>query len=218
MKHEDHQLEDVRIESPCSASWEGMRGGNRKRHCDSCNLHVHNFSALSLAEGKQLLQGQSLESRLCVRMEFHEDGRCVTADDPLPTAELKQGPTKFATTALALGASLLAACTGHRIPKEKPHVQTAPAVNEAPVECLPLRSVLGDVVVVQPTSFATDSIENWKGPEVLGRVGSASAAGGSQDGQADNKPEPAQAPATDSSKVERSRVIMGSPGPKKSKG
>lgn len=61
-------LEQVRIQSPCTEDWSRMAGGNEKRFCDKCQLHVHNLSAMPSEEAAQLLAHRT--GRLCIRYEI----------------------------------------------------------------------------------------------------------------------------------------------------
>jgi hypothetical protein len=59
------RIEEVRIENPCDADWEGMHGDARSRFCDSCAKSVHHLSAMTRREAESLLEGRA--SSLCVR-------------------------------------------------------------------------------------------------------------------------------------------------------
>ena len=43
-------LDQVRVASPCSASWDEMLGDERVRFCTSCEKNVFNLSAMSREE------------------------------------------------------------------------------------------------------------------------------------------------------------------------
>src|SRR5215210_3140703 len=58
-------LQEIRVASPCEASWEQMQGDERSRFCDHCQLHVYNLSAMSAPDAAALVQEK--EGRLCVR-------------------------------------------------------------------------------------------------------------------------------------------------------
>lgn len=45
----------VRIGQPCPMKWEELKGDGRRRYCESCELHVHDLSAMSRGERKALL-------------------------------------------------------------------------------------------------------------------------------------------------------------------
>ena len=71
-------LQDVRIASPCTASWDAMQGNEQVRFCDQCQLHVHNLSAMSPPQAAALVQ--EAEGRLCVRYHARPDGTMLTED------------------------------------------------------------------------------------------------------------------------------------------
>ncbi len=64
--------EDIpRIAHPCPKSWFNMEGGHDKRHCESCNLYVHNFTEASEASRKKL---QESGERVCAAYYLNWDG------------------------------------------------------------------------------------------------------------------------------------------------
>ena len=73
-------LNNLRIASPCPATWGAMRGDDRVRFCDSCSKHVFNLSDLTANEAVALIQ-QS-EGHSCVRLYRRKDGTVLTADCP----------------------------------------------------------------------------------------------------------------------------------------
>jgi hypothetical protein len=74
-------LRNLRIASPCSASWEEMRGDDRARYCEHCRLNVYNLSAMSAHEAAELVR--ETEGRLCVRWYWRADGTVLTTDCPV---------------------------------------------------------------------------------------------------------------------------------------
>jgi hypothetical protein len=75
-------LEDLRIASPCSASWEEMSGDDRVRHCAHCDKDVYDVAGLTRSEALALLHEREGAS-LCLRMYRRADGTVLTADCPL---------------------------------------------------------------------------------------------------------------------------------------
>ena len=73
-------LEDVRVASPCSASWDAMIGDERVRFCAQCQKNVYDLSALAREEAEQLLAAH--EGTLCVRLYRRADGTVLTTDCP----------------------------------------------------------------------------------------------------------------------------------------
>lgn len=72
-------LNDLRIASPCKASWAAMRGNDRVRFCDACSKHVYNISALTEAEARSLVE----DGPVCVRLYRRWDGTVLTGDCPV---------------------------------------------------------------------------------------------------------------------------------------
>ena len=73
-------LDNLRISSPCPASWEEMLGDDRVRFCGDCQLNVYNLSAMSRSEAEDLVRQR--EARLCVRFYRRVDGTMITQDCP----------------------------------------------------------------------------------------------------------------------------------------
>ena len=73
-------LNDLRIASPCPASWHSMWGDDRVRFCDSCSKSVYNLSDLTAAKATALIRES--EGHLCVRLYRRADGTVLTADCP----------------------------------------------------------------------------------------------------------------------------------------
>ena len=44
-----------KLSNPCSQDWSAMRGDEKRRFCDQCQLHVHNLSAMTKDERMELL-------------------------------------------------------------------------------------------------------------------------------------------------------------------
>src|SRR5439155_4133847 len=100
-------LDVIRVEKPCPASWEKMRGDERVRFCEECSLHVYNLSALTREAAEALVA--SREGRLCVRYFQRADGTVITEDcgGGLRQA-MKRGRILAATTAAFLLSAVLA--------------------------------------------------------------------------------------------------------------
>ena len=74
-------IDQVEISSPCSVSWDEMRGAGedgRVRFCGQCRQNVYNVEALSRLEAHRLIAAR--EGRVCVRILRRPDGTVVTAD------------------------------------------------------------------------------------------------------------------------------------------
>lgn len=74
-------LQEIRIASPCEASWEAMQGDERARFCGQCQKHVYNLSAMSAPDAAALVREK--EGRLCVRYFARPDGTMLAEDCPV---------------------------------------------------------------------------------------------------------------------------------------
>jgi hypothetical protein len=74
-------LSNVKVASPCAASWDQMTGDDRARLCSLCQKHVYNLSALTTDEIMALIGDK--EGKLCGRFYRRSDGSMLTADCPV---------------------------------------------------------------------------------------------------------------------------------------
>jgi hypothetical protein len=110
------RVDDLRIASPCSASWDDMVGDDKRRFCDECGHSVYNASALTRAELDVLLGSHAYQ--LCLRMYRREDGTVMTADCPVGKrrVRLKQ-VAKVACGSVLAGVAV--AMAAHELQKPK---------------------------------------------------------------------------------------------------
>src|SRR5262245_16139304 len=71
-------LENLRIASPCSQSWEEMSGDERVRFCGACRKNVYDLSSLTREQAEALVLAR--EGQVCVRFYRRADGTVLTAD------------------------------------------------------------------------------------------------------------------------------------------
>jgi hypothetical protein len=103
-RHSLPVLENLRIASPCSASWDRMTGDERVRFCGDCRKNVYNLSAMTRQQAEQLLREN--EGGLCVRFYQRKDGTVMTTDCPVGVR--KRRVRRIAITAAGVGAALAA--------------------------------------------------------------------------------------------------------------
>jgi hypothetical protein len=80
MGHEN-PLTNLRIAKPCTADWGAMKGDERVRQCELCQLNVYNITAMTRDEAVELIQ--KTEGRLCIRFYQRKDGTVLTANCPV---------------------------------------------------------------------------------------------------------------------------------------
>ena len=88
------QLGSLRIAAPCTASWEGMAGDERVRHCTLCSLNVYNFAEMTRDEVRELLL--RTEGRVCARLYRRADGTVLTRDCPTGLRAIRQRASRVA--------------------------------------------------------------------------------------------------------------------------
>jgi hypothetical protein len=75
-------LDNIRVATPCEASWDAMRGNGRVRLCTKCSKKVFNLSAMSRADAEVLVRKHA-GAGLCVRFYRRLDGTVMTNDCPV---------------------------------------------------------------------------------------------------------------------------------------
>jgi hypothetical protein len=120
MPNAQDQLGSLRIAAPCQASWEGMAGDERVRHCTLCSLNVYNFAEMTRDEVRELLV--RTEGRVCARLYRRADGTVLTRDCPAGLRALRRRASRAAAALLAALFSLPALAFGGKTCK-KPRLE-----------------------------------------------------------------------------------------------
>ncbi len=153
----------IRVGSPCNARWEDMRGDDRIRFCDQCQLNVYNFSELSPGEIESLVANK--EGRLCARLYRRVDGTLLTKDCPVGLRAVRLRVSKRVAAVFAAVAAFTSATVGQQRPERKTPPQEAgvkvkvskdPAAPQVvgTVKDLAGAPVAGAEVLVEATGFA----------------------------------------------------------------
>lgn len=93
-------LDDIKIASPCTASWDAMKGSDTVRFCGECKLNVYNISNMKAADAAALVG--NAEGRLCVRLYQRKDGTVMTRDCPVGFRAAVKRATRAAGAALTM--------------------------------------------------------------------------------------------------------------------
>ena len=110
-------LEDIRIASPCNASWDAMTGDDRVRFCGSCQKNVFNLSNMSRDDAEALIE--KTEGRVCVRFYRRRDGTVLTQDCPVGLRAVRRRLALIGA-GLAAGLGVIAAFLGLRRGDDRP--------------------------------------------------------------------------------------------------
>jgi hypothetical protein len=155
-------LDDVRIASPCKASWDDMVGDDRVRFCGQCAKNVYNLSALSRDAAEALLRAADARQAdsgegVCVRLYRRADGTVLTADCPDGVRRKKRRLALFGAVGaglMAAGAAATASTVRRPMPVDvavaSPTV-AGPAETSIPVTPVPF-PIMGDVAMPPPTT------------------------------------------------------------------
>jgi hypothetical protein len=92
-------LRQVRVASPCKASWDEMKGDDQVRFCGRCEKNVYDLSALNADQAEALLAERN--ESMCVRFYRRNDGTILTSD--CPVGKRKRFWRRAATSAVAAG-------------------------------------------------------------------------------------------------------------------
>jgi hypothetical protein len=118
-------LDDIRIASPCDASWDEMTGDDRVRFCGSCQKNIYNLSAMTRDEAETLLAER--EGSICVRLYQRADGTAIITDCPEGVRRRRRRAAFAMAGAGAMAASAAFAVAAMRKP-EAPSLPTPIAV------------------------------------------------------------------------------------------
>jgi hypothetical protein len=81
MTAQPFNLDQIKLASPCNASWNDMEGDDRTRFCEQCSKHVYNLSGMTREEAVNLIHDRS--GSVCVRFLRRADGTILNEDCPI---------------------------------------------------------------------------------------------------------------------------------------
>ena len=81
-------LDVIAIASPCTASWDAMRGDDRVRFCGHCRQHVYNLSHMTRSEAEQFVKDRA--GNVCAMFYRRFDGTLLTNDCPIGWKKLRR--------------------------------------------------------------------------------------------------------------------------------
>ncbi len=145
-------LHRIDIATPCTASWDEMRGDDRVRHCNDCNKNVFNLSAMPEAEAADLL-AENHSGELCVRFYRRTDGTLMTSDcGTSQRAQVRQAWRKLPGVAgMAVLALSAAACSaGEAVPVAMPLMGAPPATPQVQNEVKPVKPLVEQAAKAVP--------------------------------------------------------------------
>ena len=104
---------DPQIATKCPKAWVNMVGDSKRRFCDDCKLHVHNFSELNEESRRKLTAS---DERVCVRYYLAPDGSFFSIEELTPLrkalVKLRIDFAEFLLNALISFLTFLRRCRG----------------------------------------------------------------------------------------------------------
>lgn len=94
-------VDSLAIDMPCPIPWSHMKGDDKIRHCEVCDLKVHNLSAMTEDEIGEFLEANA-GVRVCINMFKRPDGTIVTDRCPAGLRELRNRAKKLYRAAAGL--------------------------------------------------------------------------------------------------------------------
>lgn len=149
-------LDSIKIESPCTESWEEMTGDDRRRHCEICNHSVESISEMTRAEAAKLVEKKG-ENRLCLRYRVTPFGDIIFKPETSPLTFVWQRVSLLVATIMTifgLSSPLSAECnnesnTESTSQKERTMLGRMPVREATPTPTDKPRARMGKVTIIQ---------------------------------------------------------------------
>lgn len=97
----------LEFEYKCDKEWDDMKGGSRRRHCDSCDKHVHHISHMTKDEALKFLRDRQYE--VCVDFFCDADGHAIFREKERKLGMQTEGLKQLVASAVAVIPLALAA-------------------------------------------------------------------------------------------------------------
>jgi len=176
----------LQVNTPCDADWDAMTGDERKRFCDHCSKHVHDLSALTEPEARELLS----KPGICGRYRVRPDGHVRFRGQRLTAAALVLSAVFASAPAIAGGKAapgsegdwsdwIVEWLVGGEEPAMLGEIEPLPPEAQIPevqipeVEppdprqaVVPEEVIMGDIVSISPPAYETRTVEN-RSPDAL---------------------------------------------------
>ncbi len=136
-------LDNIRVASPCSASWAAMSGDDRVRACADCKKNVYNLSEMTRDEAEALIIAH--EGRLCVRYFQRADGTILLKDCMIGVRRRRRRRIVAAGIAASIAGSIFGARALAKEPAD--HAVLGNIVARPPVHDPDVRPIGGAVAV-----------------------------------------------------------------------
>ena len=99
-------LDQIKIDSPCTADWDAMIGNDRVRFCSHCSLSVHHLDRITRKQALRLITRS--RGRLCLRYLAGPDGRPATKSSS-PLYRIMRSTSRMAAGAFGISLTVASA-------------------------------------------------------------------------------------------------------------
>jgi hypothetical protein len=147
-------LDQTKVASPCSASWERMTGDDRVRFCGECSKNVYNLSAMTREEAEALINANRA-GELCIRLYTRQDGTVLTADCPVGVTRKRRRQLAIAVAASGGFMAALAASVSATVVRPTMGAMAPPPRAYAPPPPEPMALTRVTVVANPPDAILT---------------------------------------------------------------
>lgn len=149
-------LEQIRIASPCTMSWQDMVGDERVRYCGGCEKNVFNLSAMLAHEAEALLAERAGE--LCVRFYQRADGTVMTSDCAVGVKKKQRKKLALAVAgAGAMAAAAFAYAREQLVPETVPCTTSELVPDTRPLTVPP---VMGEPARIPPPPEVNETVDD----------------------------------------------------------
>jgi hypothetical protein len=160
-------LAQIRVASPCQASWTAMTGDDRSRFCAECKTQVFDLSEMSREQAERLVIERNGD--LCARYYQRADGTILTAD--CAVGAHGRGRNRVAAAA-GLAVALIGggAVAGHQLATSGPVPEAPPEmVLESDTMQIKMTEVESQPILEEVKAI-TDKLEADQMDHVMGRI------------------------------------------------
>jgi hypothetical protein len=134
-------LDNIRVASPCNASWDDMVGDAQVRHCGICDKDVFNLSNMTREDAEAVITATA--GALCTRYYRRADGTILTSDCAVGMQRARRrklivaGVTVMVAAVGALGYELSQASQIERATQTAVDLDSIPAWEQSPQQDIP---------------------------------------------------------------------------------
>lgn len=115
------RVDRLKIDFPCTADWNQMRGNERIRYCEECNKYVYDFARLPRRQVEEMMAASP--GRICAKLTYKNNSLVFLDSKPRPRPEShRASPLAAAILTAMLGINTGAALPVMAAPLDPPSI------------------------------------------------------------------------------------------------